>query len=225
MKVIILAAGIGSRLGKPYPKPLTQLVNGKTIMANQIEALLKYVDLHDIFIVVGFKKELIMEAFPDITFVYNNYFDTTNTSKSLLRGVQKIKNEDVLWLNGDVVFDHVILKRVIDANYSCMAVNNAAVGEEEVKYETESTGLITKVSKEVKHPEGEAVGINKILAKDMEVFKQKLMACKDNDYFEKAIELAIEDGLQIVPVNVSDVHCTEVDFEEDLKRANEQLRV
>ena len=35
--------------------------------------------------VVGFKLESILEAFPDGLFVYNENFDTTNTSKSLLK--------------------------------------------------------------------------------------------------------------------------------------------
>jgi choline kinase len=39
MKAVILAAGIGSRLGKPHPKPLTVLSTGETIMQRQIAAL------------------------------------------------------------------------------------------------------------------------------------------------------------------------------------------
>ena len=71
MKIVILAAGIGSRLGNPLPKPLTTLKSGKTIMQQQIENLTKHFDIDNINIVVGFKKELIMESFPDITFIYS----------------------------------------------------------------------------------------------------------------------------------------------------------
>ena len=39
MKIVILAAGIGSRLGNPLPKPLTLLKNGQSIMQQQIENL------------------------------------------------------------------------------------------------------------------------------------------------------------------------------------------
>src|SRR6185436_1074097 len=101
LKAVILAAGMGSRLGRPHPKPLTKLVNGKTIMAQQIENLTQYIDLHQIAVIVGFKMELIMEEFPDLTFVYNPDFDTSNTSKSLLRGLRKCQGDDVVWLNGD----------------------------------------------------------------------------------------------------------------------------
>jgi choline kinase len=60
MKIIILAAGIGSRLGNPFPKPLTPLKNGKSIMQRQMDSITTYFDINDITTVVGFKKNLIM---------------------------------------------------------------------------------------------------------------------------------------------------------------------
>lgn len=223
MKVIILAAGIGSRLGKPHPKTLTLLSNGRTILQNQVKALLRYVQIDDIYVVVGFKKELIMEAFPELTYVYNDYFDTTNTSQSLLRGLRKVRNDDVIWINGDVVFDHVVIDRLIRASHSCMAVDTASVGEEEVKYALDENGLICEVSKKVESPKGEAVGINLVKQEDMELLIQGLEKCDKNDYFERGIELAIEQGLRMVPVDISDVVCKEIDFEEDLAQINEIL--
>jgi hypothetical protein len=53
MKIIILAAGIGSRLGNPAPKPLTVLQNGKSIMQMQIEQFTKYFNPDNIMVVVG----------------------------------------------------------------------------------------------------------------------------------------------------------------------------
>jgi len=225
MKIIILAAGMGGRLGRPHPKALTLLNTGRTIMQHQIKGLLRYVDLHDIYIVVGFKKELIMEAFPDLIFIYNDYFDTTNTSKSLLRGLQKVKGlgDDVLWINGDVVFDHRIIERIITSNSSCMVVNKGFVGEEEVKYLTSDDGTISAISKKVDGGLGEALGINKIMNKEINLLIKHLEECDDSDYFEKAIEKAIIDGLRIFPIDVSDLPCMEVDFKEDLVKANELL--
>ena len=49
----------------------------------------------------------------------------------------------------------------------------------------------------------------------------RLEECDEQDYFERGIELAIEkDGLQVAPVDISDLFAVEVDFEEDLARAN-----
>ena len=104
MKAIILAAGIGSRLGNSNPKPLTKLNNGESILGRQVAYLSEYLGVTNIIAIVGYKKDLIMESFPNLLYVYNNFYDTTNTSKSLLAGLIKIENEDVVWLNGDVVF-------------------------------------------------------------------------------------------------------------------------
>ncbi|NNG11484.1 MAG: NTP transferase domain-containing protein, partial [Arenibacter sp.] len=137
MKIVILAAGIGSRLGNPFPKPLTPLKNGKCIMEMQVDNLDETFNIDDINVVVGFKKNLIMERFPELTYIYNPFFDQTNTSKSLLKALRKNRDKSVLWLNGDVVFDAgllSVLKPFIDKKESFVAVNTSKVAEEEVKY-------------------------------------------------------------------------------------------
>ena len=50
---------------------------------------------------------------------------------------------------------------------------------------------------------------------------QRLREVGDQDYFERGLELAIElDGVRILPVDISEHGCVEVDFEDDLARAN-----
>jgi choline kinase len=223
MKIVILAAGIGSRLGNPFPKPLTPLRGGKSIMEKQIENLSEHFNPHDISVVVGFKKDLIMERFPDLAYIYNPYFDATNTSKSLLKALKKYRNEDVLWLNGDVIFDSklfTVLQEEIEDKNSFVSVNTSRVAEEEVKY-TLSAGYINELSKQVKNGLGEAVGINFISKNDMSSFIDQLENCDDNDYFERGIELAVQEkGLKIKAVDISRFRCMEVDFKEDLEEAN-----
>jgi len=48
MKIIILAAGIGSRLGNTLPKPLTELKNGKSIMQMMIDNISAKYNIDDI---------------------------------------------------------------------------------------------------------------------------------------------------------------------------------
>ncbi|MGZ8805363.1 MAG: phosphocholine cytidylyltransferase family protein, partial [Microbacterium sp.] len=43
----------------------------------------------------------------------------------------------------------------------------------------------------------------------------------DQDYFERGLELAIEeDSVRLEPLDISDLYAVEVDFAEDLERAN-----
>jgi choline kinase len=226
LKIVILAAGIGSRLGNPFPKPLTPLKDGESIMKKQLDNIKKHFDIHNVTIVVGFKKDLIMERFPDVNYVYNPFFDRTNTSKSLLHALKKHRGQSVLWLNGDVVFDQQlfdVLKNEIQNDSSFIAVNTASVADEEVKY-TLKNGFVHELSKEVKNGLGEAVGINFIGSRDLDTFISKLEICDDNDYFERGLELAIEEEtLELKAIDISKFACVEVDFQEDLRNANTLL--
>lgn len=226
MKIVILAAGIGSRLGNPFPKPLTPLKNGKSIMEYQVENIASKFDIDDINVVIGFKKDLIMERFPELTYIYNPFFDRTNTSKSLLRALKKYRKNGVLWFNGDVVFDVKlldILNPYIESNTSFVAVNTSKVADEEVKY-TLKDGVINELSKTVKNGLGEAVGINFISSNDIQSFINRLEECDENDYFERGLELAIEkDNIKIEAVDISKYNCMEIDFIEDLENVNNML--
>jgi len=227
-QVTILAAGMGTRLGRPFPKPLTLLDDGRTILAQQLENIYEAFGADTkVQIVVGFKLDLILEAAPDVAFVYNERYDQTNTNRSLLKALRASSAGPVVWMNGDVVFEPAILRRMqanIDADQTVLAVNTSAVAEEEVKYTVDADGMVKELSKTVVGGLGEAVGINLIAAKDKAALIKRLVECDDQDYFERGIELAIEkDGLKVIPVDISDLFAVEVDFEADLERANQRI--
>jgi CDP-glycerol glycerophosphotransferase len=229
-QTVILAAGLGTRLGRPRPKPLTRLEDGRSIMQQQVDNLRSAFgpDVR-ITAVVGFKATLVMEEQPDLLFAYNPYFDGTNTSKSLLRALSTSSAGGVLWLNGDVVFDPAVLddlRTAIEPDQSTVCVNTAAVGEEEVKYTVDAEGFVWELSKTVTGGLGEAVGINYVAAHDKAVLIEELQRCDDNDYFERGLETAVQDrGMRIVPLDISRRFAVEVDFEEDLQRANRRTAV
>ena len=225
-QVVILAAGMGTRLARPLPKPLTELRDGRSIMKQQIDNLgLAFGESYRVMIVVGFKLEAIIERFPEATFVYNELYDQTNTSKSLLKALRASGDGGVLWLNGDVVFDPQVLVRVtpkMEADQSFVVVNQSKVSDEEVKYTLDANGYIKELSKQVVGGLGEAVGINYVAAQDKKALIARLQEVGDQDYFERGIELGIEnDGLKFEAVDISDLYAVEVDFAEDLDRANE----
>lgn len=228
MKIVILAAGVGSRLGNPYPKPLTTLSDGRSIMERQLTNLGHFFEPATVSIVVGFKKDMIMEAFPDVSFIYNQDFGETNTSKSLLKALRQTGADSVLWLNGDVVFEESLLAKLlpdIAAERSFVSVNTEQVAEEEVKYRLGSDGHIAELSKSVENGLGEAVGINYVSAADKPFLVARLADCDRNDYFERGIELVIQkDQRRFGAVDVSESLCIEVDFEDDLTRANQAIR-
>ncbi|MFD4420877.1 NTP transferase domain-containing protein [Agromyces sp. NPDC058484] len=224
-QIVILAAGMGSRLGRSLPKPLTELSDGRTIMGQQFDNIGHAFGANaDVTIVVGYKLEHIIEAFPQASFVYNEEYDQTNTSKSLMRALAASQAGGVLWMNGDVVFDPRILDRALPfivRDQSFVTVNTAKVSDEEVKYTTTAEGYIKELSKTVRGGLGEAVGINYVSSRDKATLLAHLQRVGDQDYFERGIELAIEkNGMLVEPMDISDLYAVEIDFAEDLERAN-----
>jgi len=225
VQIVILAAGMGSRLGRSLPKPLTPLADGRSIMQQQHDNIrAAFGRAARITTVVGYRAETIVDAFPEADYVYNDRYDQTNTSKSLLRALAKTGRSGVLWMNGDVVFDPRVLGRaagIIDEDRSFVTVDTASVGDEEVKYTVDAEGFVDELSKIVVDGVGEAVGINYISSRDKKALMRQLQRVGDQDYFERGIELAIaHDGLRVEPLDISDLYAVEVDFAEDLERAN-----
>lgn len=230
VQAVILAAGMGTRLARPHPKPMTELNDGRTIMHQQLNNLqTTFGKKLRLTVVVGFKMEQIMEHVPDVSFVYNQNFDQTNTSKSLLKALKNSPKGGVLWMNGDVVFDPQILETLrehVKAGQSFITVDVSSVSDEEVKYTVDEDGFIDQLSKRVPQDValGEAVGINYVSKKDKKKFIKRLEQVDEQDYFEGGIELTIkDDGVHWLPVDISKYYAVEVDFPEDLEQANRHL--
>jgi len=223
MKAVILAAGVGSRLGRPFPKCMTLLPDGEQILGRQIR-LIHEAGIREIIVVVGFKKSLIMEEFPGIFYKYNPFFYITNTSKSLLCALEHL-DDDVLWANGDVVFDREVVEAVVTHPGNVVAVDRKRCGEEEVKYRADGYGRLLEISKQVDRAHGEAVGVNRVSRKDLPHLVRSLTACQDDDYFERGIQDCLALGVDFQALDISAFRCIEVDFDEDLREARKMFGV
>ena len=224
MKLVILAAGMGSRLGKNLPKAIIKLSEENDILACQLNSFNGIIDTENVIVVVGYKKELIIEQHPSLNYVFNANYATTNTSKSLLCALNEISDEDVVFINGDVVFSSETARKISHCSETTFMVNTDKTAEEEVKYRLNESGKIIELSKQVINANGEAVGINYISRTDLLIVKKELYNVDDMDYFEKAFENLIKkDVIKILPTYVGDEFVCEVDFEEDLIRASQYL--
>lgn len=218
MTGIILAAGLGSRLGKNNPKGLLVLPNQETILGRQVR-LMKAAAINRVIIVVGFKHELIREQIPGVEFQLNERYRETNTAKSLLLGMKDI-NDDILWMNGDVVCDEEIVRSIAARLENTILVNKARCGEEEVKYRADENGIITEISKQVVNGHGEALGINLVAQDTVDELRTALDKTGDNDYFEHAIQAMVTGGAAFRELDIGDRNCIEIDFDEDWRMAN-----
>ena len=215
MKAVILAAGIGSRFRTDAPKPLSNLNDELTVLDHQIKSISKRIGIKNIFLVVGYKKKLIIEKFPHLNFVYNSSYRSTNTSKSLLLALDKI-DDDVLCMVGDVYFDEQILDLLFNTEESSCLVNKNQCGDEEMKYNLDHEGFINEISKSVKSYQGEALGIEVIKRKKLNALKNELRKIKDSDHISKALENLIKKKIiKLKPVFVGKLFCQEFDSQND----------
>jgi len=227
---VILAAGKGTRLGGFVPKPLTQLDDGRTIIQQQLDniaAVFGVEALKRVRVVVGHRFEEVVEAIPrEVTPVYNPAFDMSNTAHSLTLGLRSVWGSNgVVWLNGDVVFSPFVLSKavaLIEADQSFMAVTEGVTSDEEMKYTLEDD-FISKVSKENTNGVGEAVGINYVSSKDKTLLTKYLSHQANQAYFEAGIVESIRLDMKWKALPINEFYAVEVDFIEDLQKANSVL--
>lgn len=233
MRGIILAAGRGRRLESVLPEMPKCLLTfgGKSLIQHQISALTQ-AGISDVVVVVGYKHEAIREHLKDmpcaITYVVNEIFDRTNTIYSLWLA-RDYFDRGFVYFNADVLFDYRIVRRLCavlpTSNLACLA---GECGEEEVKVSVEGV-RIKEIGKHIPRELcwGEFIGIAKFDRNDTPRFAEILDACVADTstwkyFFEYAVDiLARERVLQAI--DISDLPATEIDFPEDLKKAEKEV--
>ena len=116
MKSIIIAAGLGTRIpefSKKKPKSLIK-INRKTLLKRQIDLMIKN-KITEISIVKGFKANKI--NFKKIKYFYNKNYKKNEQLDSLFTA-KKFLNDDVLITFSDIIYDDVILKKIIKSKHN-----------------------------------------------------------------------------------------------------------
>lgn len=134
MQALMLAAGMGKRLGR-YTKNATKCmvpVNGKTLIEYAIEALVKN-NIKKMIIVVGYKSDVLIDFINskfnkdnlngmEIEFIENKVYDKTNNIYSLYMAKEKLCNDDTILLESDLIFKPEIISKLIESKDENLAV-------------------------------------------------------------------------------------------------------
>ncbi|MFQ6604075.1 MAG: sugar phosphate nucleotidyltransferase [Fidelibacterota bacterium] len=232
MKALILAAGVSRRLYPltyQQPKCLLQ-VGKKPILNYQLDAL-RELGIHDITIVLGYFREKILEHINryysnlNITAVINHHYFETNTAYSVQLALPDVINGQFLLMNGDVVYPQRLLKKVVQSQFdSALAVEIKPCGREEVKVVAGDGNRIVAIGKELiqENALGEFIGVAKFSGEFGRAFQSSLDRLITSggtaDYFEAGIHNLLSEH-DIYYEDVTQYPCIEVDFKEDLERA------
>ena len=121
MQALILAAGMGKRLGE-YTKNNTKCmvpVNG-TPLIDRVLKQLSMLSLNRVVIVVGYEGKKLMEYIGNekdglkIEYVNNPVYDKTNNIYSLALAKEKLMEDDTLLIESDLIFDDGMFKLLLD---------------------------------------------------------------------------------------------------------------
>ena len=237
MQGLILAAGASRRLyplTKSTPKCLLD-IGGLTILSHQLNALKKY-DINDVIIVIGYYKEMIIDYINKnhtemkFTFITNEHYLDTNTSYSAYLCKDFLSSSDTLLMNGDVLYPPSLLKQIIDSDYeTALAIDIKECGDEEVKVIVDNNKHIVSIGKEldVESTLGEFIGVAKLSIPFCKSFSLSLSKLIENggksDYFESAIAPLLNTH-NVHFEDISHLPCIEIDFNEDLQKANQLVK-
>ena len=147
MQAIILAAGMGKRLGE-----LTQgntkcmvKVGGETLIARLLRQLDKQ-ELSKIILVVGYKAKELKEYLTTISiktpieFVENSVYDQTNNIYSLYLAKDYLTSEDSLLFESDLIMEDAVITKLLQHPYPDLALVD--------KYESWMDGTVVTLDEE-----------------------------------------------------------------------------
>ena len=148
MQAIILAAGMGRRLGE-YTKDNTKCmvpINGVRLIDRLLGQLAKQ-QLQRVIIVVGYKGKELCNYIGDryngllnIEFAENPVYDKTNNIYSLALVKDKMQEDDTLLIESDLIFSDRLIPMIIDNPYPNLALV--------AKYETWMDGTMVRLDEE-----------------------------------------------------------------------------
>ncbi|RDU67645.1 hypothetical protein CQA53_01180 [Helicobacter didelphidarum] len=187
MKAIILAAGMGTRLAPMTllkPKPLLE-IRGIALLENMIKHL-QAGGVNDIIVVTGYKSELFTPYAKRLGFKQITYSDyaTKNSAASLKLVIDEMQKGSII-LNGDLYLTESFFQ-YIKPNVSQFIAQTITNNVISWGYITDSNFKIQDIDTNATSGYGDGIAVfdNE---KDIEIFKQELEKCSDDEYWEYCV--------------------------------------
>ena len=122
MQALILAAGMGRRLGELTQDKTKGMVevNGHTLLQRSLDILTSFEEIERIVIVVGHAAERVRRHIGDsyngrpVVYVENPDYDETNNIYSLYLARHDFKQHDTILLESDLIFERSLVEELID---------------------------------------------------------------------------------------------------------------
>ena len=190
---VILAAGMGTRMGIDKPKCMIK-INGVTIIERQL-TILNNLGINNITVVTGYKREIIENLVKNkygVKCIYNEDYEKYNNWKSLLIGIKNV-NDNTIIIDGDLVFNKRILESLLKCNdESCMVIDSNKIYSDESMRVSVENAYINSISKKYPNSYGEYIGIARINNKNLDCLRDSLENSADDDYYDTHIVKSVK---------------------------------
>jgi len=233
---IILAAGVGRRLGVTTPK-VTLEFGGKTLLERHIAALHSN-GVTDISITVGYRSDMIrdelnrLQLIDSVGLIDNPRYDE-GSSVSLWAQHARLKaGTTVLVMDGDVLYDKRMIARLLAAKAENVLLFDEAIepGDEPVKICLREGTIVDFAKKPDRGYDrhGESVGFFRFSAAMAAALAERAAIYAHAGGFAAEHEAAIRDLILAHPdrfgcEDISDLPWTEIDFDADVLRACQDI--
>jgi choline kinase len=235
---IILAAGVGRRLGAtdPHPKILLEF-GGQTLLARHLAALARN-GVESVSITVGFMREMIEDEVERlgwsnrVRFIENPRYREGSLVSLAVQAERLRAGRPVLLMDGDVLYDHRMIRPLIDAPGENILLLDRDIepGDEPVKICIKDDQIVD-FRKKPEHAHdwhGESVGFFRfsgaMAAALADCCVAHVNAGRTNLEYEEAIrDLILAHPARFNAVEVTALPWIEIDFETDVVKARHDV--
>ncbi|MCP4410614.1 MAG: phosphocholine cytidylyltransferase family protein [Gammaproteobacteria bacterium] len=241
MIAIILAAGVGRRLGETDKRPPKSLLRfgGKSLLQRHIEDLQRY-GIEQIYITVGHQVQAIEDEIGSldlqsrVTTVYNHHYIKGSVISLWSMRDQLTGGEDIVLMDTGVLYDDRIIEKLTRSEISnCFLLDrNFQPGDEPVKICIRD-GIPIEFRKQIPaglscETCGESVGFFRFSS---QTATRLFQSCKyyvsqhlDETPYEEAIrDLRLETPTEFGFLDITGLPWIEIDFPEDIERAERTI--
>ncbi|MEG2296326.1 MAG: phosphocholine cytidylyltransferase family protein [Clostridium sp.] len=234
MKVLILAAGRGTRISRYLsgnPKCTVDIGEGQCLIRYTVD-LLHSKGIQDIGIVLGYKEQVIRDVLvgENVNFYYNPFYDVTNSIASAWFAKEFIKGDDLLVMNGDVYLEDKLLDVILAEKQSpVMFADETRKETADYKFYYED-GILQKYGKELSGSDisGEYIGIGRFAKEFLPQFSARMEEMINHQEHSVWWENVIYSLTKEQPIHIEEVgghFWAEVDYIEDYERILEHRGV
>lgn len=225
MKYIFMVAGKGTRL-QPltlrHPKSMYKLDENTTLLQRMVKLIKNHDAEADIVIVTGHMHRAIEEQMEGTKFVYNPFYEVTNSIASLWFAKEHLDADNIVLIDGDIVMSDELIRDIV-----CKQVDKPLVlVDSSIKtdgdYNVEVSGdQVLVMSKDLDNYYGEYAGVTKLDHNSAFQMRKEMVSMIEEGFYDQwyenaLVQLIFKNDFKLYYTDISNYEWTEVDSVNDL---------